>query len=218
MEKDKVKVAVIAGATGMVGKQLMYRLIEGNTYDKVIVLVRSPFTIQHPKLEQLIVDYNRLDDLDLGASVGHAFCCLGTTMKKSGSKEKFYEVDFTFVHRFALWALKHKASTFLLVSANGANTQSVIYYSRVKAAIEEAIAQIKFESIYILRPSLLLGDRQEFRFGEMIAMGLSKIVSPLMLGTLKRYKPIESKSVALGMIRMASESRSGIHIIENENI
>jgi uncharacterized protein YbjT (DUF2867 family) len=213
-----MRTAIIAGASGLIGKQLMYKLLENSQYSKVSILVRKPLEIKHPKLEQIHVDFSQIDKMPTEGKFTDAFCCLGTTINKAGSKDKFYEVDFTFVHTFAQHFSNQGTENFLLVSANGADKNSSIFYSKVKGEIEEAIKKVSFKGIYIFRPSILLGDREEFRLGEKIGIVLAMVLSPLLMGSLKKYKPIHSSKVADGMIANALSNKEGVFILESDEI
>lgn len=209
--------AVVAGATGLVGKQVMYKLLENNNYDTVYVLVRRTMEIKHPKLQQILFDYSNFETLDSSVPpIDDVFCCLGTTMKKAGSKEAFYQVDFTFVHELAKYFSSKSAENFLLISAIGADTQSSVYYSRVKGEIENAVSKLNFKGYFIFRPSFLMGDRQEFRLGEKIGIVLAVIISPFLVGSLKKYKPIHAAVVANNMIDNALSGKKGKVVIEGE--
>ncbi len=198
-----MKTAVIAGSTGLVGKQLMYKLLESNEYQKVIALVRTPIQIKHPKLVQITIDYEKLEQYKNQLMGDDYFCCLGTTMKKAKGKEAFYKVDHTYCLEFAKIAAENAASKFLLISSVGANASSSIYYSKVKGDLEEAIKKLKLPEIHIFHPSILVGNRLEFRFGELIGIAMAKTIAPLLIGKLKKYKPMEVTKLANAMINVA---------------
>ena len=175
-----MKTALIAGATGLTGRQLLTELLASDLYGKVIAFIRDELPI-HPKLIQIKIDGENIGQLDSGSRVDDVFCCLGTTMAKAHTKEKFYYVDFTLPYLLAKNSLQHGAKQFLLVSALGANKQSSIYYNQVKGAIEEAISNIGFETVHIFRPSLLLGPRTEKRSAEDAAKFFYRIFGFLIL-------------------------------------
>lgn len=199
---------MIAGSTGLVGKQLMYKLLECREYQKIIALVRTPLPIKHPKLLQLTVDYEKLEQYKDQMQGDDYFCCLGTTMKKAGSKEAFYKVDYTYSLQFAKIASENSASKFLLISAIGADSSSSVYYSKVKGELEAAIKKLKIPEIHIFHPSILVGNRLEFRFGELIGIAMAKIISPLLIGKLKKYKPMEVTKLAGAMLKVALQKES----------
>ena len=140
------KVALVVGATGLVGKKLVAELVADSHFSKVIVLLRKPMNEQNPKIEQRLVDFDNLQAKDL-SEAEVVFCCLGTTMAKAGSKEAFYKVDFEYPYQIAQLAKQNKAETFAIITAMGASTKSMFYYSRVKGEIEEVLKQLLFKKL-----------------------------------------------------------------------
>lgn len=215
------RTALVAGATGLIGHALLQRLLQDEAYAAVYVLSRRPLEQQHPKLKLILVeDFDRLAEMAEMPRVQDVFCCLGTTMKKAGSKEAFRKVDYTYPFELAKLAAMNGASQYLLVSALGANTNSLFFYNRVKGEVEEAISKIsQYRAVHIFRPSLLLGERNENRAGEGIAQKLSVLFKPLMRGPFKKYQPIEGEVVAEAMRQAARrESARGVEIYESVNI
>jgi uncharacterized protein YbjT (DUF2867 family) len=201
--------ALVAGASGLVGGHLLDALLGSPLYQAVCSLGRRPLPQQHPKLTQRTVDFARLESEALPAS-DDAFCCLGTTIKKAGSQEAFRAVDHGAVLAFAKAARKAGARRFLLVSALGADSGSRIFYNRVKGETEEDLKGVGFESLIILRPSLLLGDRAESRPGERAAIMVSKALGPLLRPFSGR--PIEARTVARAMMALARDAASGTRV------
>ena len=216
MENEKS--ALVVGATGLVGSDLVKLLVEDEFYSKVKLLVRHAPEMTSPKLEVIIDDFQNLDRLGKKLQADHVYCCLGTTMKKAGSKDKFYQVDFHYPLEIAKASQQEGAVQFFLVSAMGADVKSKIFYNRVKGEIEVAVSSIPFQGVNIFRPSLLLGDRKEKRLGEGIAKWISHLVSFLMVGSLKKYKAIEAKEVASGMLKIAKQELHGFYIFESDQI
>jgi uncharacterized protein YbjT (DUF2867 family) len=165
-----------------------------------------------------LIDFDRLENYADLVKASDIYCCLGTTMKKAGSKEAFFKVDFTYPHQIAQMALKNGAERFLIVSSVGADPKSSNYYLRVKGEIEQAISRLTFTAIHIFRPSLLLGERGEVRLGEKIGMFSSKALSFLFIGQLKKYRPIEARVVAFAMTQVAKKKLEGVHIHESDKI
>lgn len=215
---DQEKTTLIVGATGLIGSELLSLLLADDFYAEVKVLVRHHPGIDHPKLKVIIDDFQNLAALGSQLKADHVYCCLGTTMKQAGSKEAFYKVDFHYPLQIAKTAQEQGASQFLLVSALGANIKSKIFYNRVKGEIEVAVSSIPFKGINIFQPSLLLGNRKEKRTGEAIAQGISNVVSFLLVGPLKKYKPIHAKTVAEGMLKIAKQGLNGFYIFESDQI
>lgn len=215
---ENKKTAVILGATGLVGGELLSLLLKDDFYGKVKAVARSKSEVEDPKLEWIIADFDNRSQLDDKIAADHVFCCLGTTMKKAGSKDAFYKVDFHYPLEFAKLAQAKGATQFSLVSAMGANVQSRIFYNRVKGEVEVAVSSVPFKGTNIFRPSLILGDRKEKRLGEKIAILLSGIISPFMIGPLKKYKPIQAAAIALGMLKIAKQDLNGFYIFESDQI
>ncbi len=200
-----MKTAVIAGASGLVGKQLMFKLLESPLYTRVVALVRKKMPLRHEKLMQLEIEYDRLQDYKYQIFGDDFFCCLGTTIKQAGSKEAFYKVDFSYCYELAKIASANRAHHFLLVSAVGADANSPIFYSKVKGELEEAVARLDFPHFEVFRPSFLMGNRLQTRLGEQVGIKLAKAISPLMVGNLNKYRPIEASQVANAMVVAAQE-------------
>ena len=205
------KTALLAGATGLVGKQVLKQLLANENYEKVIVLLRKPLALEHPKLEQKIVDFNNLQAKDIVAD--HVFCCLGTTMAIAGSKEAFYKVDFTYPYEIAKLAKQNGTSVFGIITAMGSSQKSMFYYSRVKGEIEDQLKRLNFDSLLIFRPSMLLGDRGDQRLGETLGKAFMNAIDFI---TPKKYKGIYDTQVAQAMISYAQQAPKGTHIIEND--
>ncbi len=209
-----MKVALIAGRTGLIGSQLLQQLLGSNRYHTVMALTRKELP-EHSKLVSLKMNETRLENMDSTMRIDDVFCCLGTTMAKARSKERFYEVDFTLPLLLAKNSLRLGAQQYLLVSALGANTKSPIYYNRVKGEIEEAIANIGFKTVHIFRPSLLLGPRDESRPGEDAAKFFYKVFGFMIPA---KYKAIESIKIARAMLQYASGEQIGTFVHESNEL
>ncbi len=205
-----MKTAVIAGGTGLIGRQLLQLLLASDRYSRVIGLTRSDLG-SHPKLVQVKTDGTDLA-FDSTEGVDDVFCCLGTTMAKAHSKEKFYQVDFTYPLALATATLGLGAKQFLIVTALGANKNSPVYYNRVKGEIEDALSGLGFSSLHIFRPSLLLGDRKESRAGEDAAKFFYRVFGFIIP---KKFKAIDSGKVAKAMLHFASKQQNGTFIHES---
>lgn len=210
-----MKRALIAGATGLVGHQLLDLLCKDPSYGEVIVITRRPLSLPDGKARNLVVDFDHLRDYADQLAVDDVYCCLGTTMKKAGSREAFRKVDYDFPLTVAQITKDLGAERFLLVSALGANTESTFFYNRVKGEVEQAIAAVGFTAFHIFRPSFLAGNREEKRTGEQFALavtGLFGFVIP------KRYKSIEAGRVAGAMLMAAKETQSGLFVHESDEM
>jgi uncharacterized protein YbjT (DUF2867 family) len=205
----ETRTALVAGASGLVGGLLLDALLESPSYREVCSLGRRPVSKQHPRLTQRTVDFARLEGEALPAA-DDAFCCLGTTIKKAGSQEAFRAVDHDAVLAFAKAARKAGARRFLVVTALGSDPRSRVFYNRVKGEVEEALKGVGFETLVILRPSLLLGDRAESRPGEHAAIVVSRVLGPLLRPFGGR--PIEARTVARAMLALARDTPAGVRV------
>ncbi|MBX2842448.1 MAG: NAD(P)H-binding protein [Flammeovirgaceae bacterium] len=206
MEKDRT--AIVIGATGLIGSSLVINLLNEDSYNKIQVFSRRPLDVLNDKIQVNTVDFDRLHVSKGLIKAQDAFCCLGTTMKMAGSKEAFYKVDFTYVHEFAKICQDQGVERFFLVTALGANANSLFYYNKVKGEIEQAIEKLPFKAVHIFRPSLLLGNRKEKRFGEDLAKTFNTVFQPFIP---KKYQGIEGNLVASAMIKAANTNQEGIH-------
>lgn len=202
----------------MVGSHCLDLLLKSDRYSQVISVGRRDLPLLHPKLEQRVVDFDKLQHYAAELAVDDVFCCLGTTIKKAGSKEAFYKVDHTYVVDLAKVTAAKGASQFIVVSAMGADASSLFFYNKVKGEMERDVQQAGFEAVHILRPSLLLGERTEHRAGEELASKIMKPLSSLMVGPLRKYKPIEAETVAKAMLYVASQHQKGVHIYPSDEI
>jgi uncharacterized protein YbjT (DUF2867 family) len=211
------KTALIAGSSGLVGGELLNMLTTSEDYDKIISLGRRSTAVSVGKINEIIVDFKKLDQVTL-PKIDDVFCCLGTTIKKAGSKEKFRQVDLEYVVSIGQLGLQNGAKQLLVVSAVGADETSSIFYNRVKGEMERKVQDLGFQSVYIFRPSMLGGKRTEFRLGEKIGTFLMQLLGWLMIGKLKRYKIVSASKVARHMIQSAQNSVAGNYFLESENI
>lgn len=193
--------ALIAGASGLVGGQLLGQLLAATEYERVIAVGRRPLELAHPKLVQVIAEFASLDAVKNELKADDAFCCLGTTIRVAGSRDAFRAVDHGAVLALAWAAQRGGAGRFFVVSSLGADAQSRVFYNRVKGETEEALRVLDFGTLGIFRPSLLRGPRREFRVGERIGQGVMALVGPLLFGSWRKYRAIEAATVARAMLR-----------------
>ncbi|MDG5472797.1 oxidoreductase [Jeotgalibacillus sp. ET6] len=196
------RTAVVIGATGLVGQEVVKELCKREEYSEVTAITRTHMNITHQKLINKIIDFDYLEGMHLGL-VDDVYCCLGTTMKKAGSKAAFRKVDLDYPLQFASLAKKNNVRQFLVISAMGADPASPFYYNKIKGLMEEQLKEMNLASLLIFRPSLLLGDREEFRFGETIGAKVMTLVGWAMVGPLKTYKAVRAEQVALAMVEKA---------------
>ena len=213
-----MRTALVAGATGLVGGHLLRLLLEDGAYERVTALVRRGVPLSHKKLVQREINFDLLRDLAGSTRVHDVFCALGTTMRQAGSRDAFRKVDFTYVTELARLASDQRSSQFLLVTALGANPRSSVFYNRVKGEAEEAVKRLRFDAVHVFRPSLLVGDRKESRPAERIGTVLARLVTPVLVGPLRPYRPIAAETVARAMVRAAGEGRRGTHLYRSDQI
>ncbi len=206
------KTALLAGSTGLIGGQLLELLLKDERYSSVIAISRKPITTANAKLINLVCELNDLSKHHTQLKADDVFCCLGTTIKKAKSKENFRAVDFDAPLALARLSKEQGAKTYLLISSLGANKDSGIFYNKVKGEVEEAIKQVGFNSLHVLRPSLLLGPRQEERTGEDAAKFFYKVLGFLIP---KKYQAIESAKVATAMLHFACIEVPGFKVHES---
>lgn len=215
---DMPKIALIAGATGLVGSSLITLLLESDHYAQVISIQRKASAISNPKLKVIQTDFINIEFMDLTA-IDDVFCCLGTTIKKAGSKAAFYKVDFEYPLALAQLGLHAGATHFLLITALGANPSSAFFYNRVKGAIEQKLMELPYKTMSVLRPSLLLGERKEKRTGEKIGMAIAGAIRPLLKGPLKKYRGILAVDVAKAMYAIAlNPGKEHVHIYLSDRL
>ncbi|MCI3923783.1 oxidoreductase [Paenibacillus sp. TRM 82003] len=213
------KKAVLLGATGLIGSFLLKRLLASDAYGEIVTVTRNELPA-HPKQRQLVLpDFAMLESQTKAfAGAEDVFCCLGTTIKAAGSQERFRQVDYEYPVVAARLAKEAGAQRFVLVSSMGADAGSRVFYSRVKGETEAAIKAVGLPMLSIVRPSLLLGERKQFRFGERVAVALSRPLGFVFRGSLVKYRPIEASDVANVMYRVGQMYAPGTHVYENDQL
>lgn len=210
-----MRTALVAGSTGLIGKQLLLLLLANDRYTLVKAISRSPLVFNHPKLQNLVIDFDRLSISNQQLKADDVFCCLGTTIHKAGSEKAFRKVDYDYPVELAKLTQSLGAQTYLLITALGADKHSRIFYNKVKGETEEAIKSVGFKCLHIFRPSLLLGPREESRAGEDAAKIFYKLFGWMIPG---KYKAIDAAKVARAMIAFATRNEAGIFIHESEEL
>lgn len=197
------KTAVVFGATGLVGKELVKALLDNNLYGKIIIVARKTLPIVDQKLEQLLLDdFSDLVNYHNRLKANEFFCCIGTTIKTAGSREAFRKVDFEIPVQVAKLAQELWIQNLVIISSIGADAKTGNFYLRTKGEMEHAVKEAYKGNLKIVRPSLLIGDRHEFRFGERVAVFIMKLLGWLFVGPLKRFRGIKARTVANAMIRV----------------
>jgi uncharacterized protein YbjT (DUF2867 family) len=211
-----MKTALIIGATGLVGSKIVRRLNDSKFYSRVILLVRRKSDFNHLKFEERLIDFDNIDPESIKGD--DVFCAIGTTIKKAGSKENQYKIDCEYPYNIAHIAKQNGTKQFILVSSIGADYNSNNFYLRTKGELEKKISELNFETFIILRPSIILGKRNEFRLGETIGVFFINLFSPLFFGSLKKYKGVRASAIASRMVIAANQNLKGKHIIESDKI
>jgi uncharacterized protein YbjT (DUF2867 family) len=207
------KTATLIGASGLIGSHLLQLLLDDPDFDTVKILVRRKLQTTHQKLEQKIVDFNDSDSLLVAMDNSDAvFCTVGTTQKKvKGDQEAYRKVDYDIPVKAARFCKMTGCETFILVSAVGANSKAKNFYLKLKGEVEEVVKTVGIRSVYIMRPSMLMGKREEYRFGEKVITPVMKALSFLLPS---KYKPIQAEDVAKAMLRAAKKNEEGFYVWE----
>ena len=207
-----MKKAIVIGATGMVGTQLIELLLKSENYSEIISFVRRPSSVSHPKLNEQIVDFDKPEkwsDLIVGDVL---FSTMGTTLAKAKNKDAQFNVDYNYQYWVANFAAKNGVPNYVLVSSAGANSKSSAFYMKMKGQLEDTVKTLPFKVISILQPGQLAGDRTEKRLGEKI--GLSVMYGLNKIGLFERYKPIQGIEVAQAMINAAEKTKSETYALD----
>ncbi|MGL2987777.1 oxidoreductase [Flavobacterium sp. RSSA_27] len=213
-----MKTALVIGSTGLIGSQLVDLLLESEHYQKVVIFVKRESGKSHPKLEQHSINFDAPETYQHLVKGDDLFCTIGTTIKKAGSQSAFRKVDYEYPIAFSNIAKTNNIKQFLIVSSLGANKDSNNFYLKTKGEMEAELAKANFETTVIVRPSLLLGQRSEFRLGEKIGAFFMKGFSFLLFGSLKKYRPIESSTVARALYFLAQSNKKGYTIYESDTL
>jgi uncharacterized protein YbjT (DUF2867 family) len=200
--------ALLLGATGLVGRELLDLLLNDDRYSSVAVVARRSTGVRHAKLVEHVLDLEQMESHADVFAADDVFCALGTTIKVAGSQERFRVVDFEMPLRAARLARARGATHYLLVSAQGANPGSRIFYSRVKGELERELGKLGYPSLTIARPALLLGNRTEHRSGEALAQRLGWLFPPA-------YKPIQGRTVARALVAAAHDPKPGMRVLQS---
>lgn len=209
------KIANVIGATGLVGEQLVLQLLEHPEFEKVVVFGRRKSGLNHSKLVEELIDFDRPESWAALVKGDVLFSTLGTTIKKAKTKENQYRVDFTYQYEFAKAASQNGVPVYVLVSSLGADSKSSVFYSRMKGELDEAVFRLPFQKTIIVRPSILDGNRKEKRPAEKVSLAIMRALTKVIL---KKYRPTPVDLLASQMIRLSLEEKSGHQIIETSEI
>lgn len=212
------KRAILAGASGAVGSSLLQELLQHEDYTAVLVLVRKKLTIVHPKLKQLVLGFEDLEQHAAEITGDEVFCCLGTTQKQTPDRQQYRKIDYLYPLILAQTALANGAAGYHLVSAMGADPDSRLFYSRTKGEAEEALKALSYPHLAIYRPSLLDSERQEKRLAERLMIRIMRLLNPLLRGRLKKYRSIRVTAVARAMLNKSLQPDPGNRIYTSDQI
>ena len=212
-----MKTALVFGSSGLVGQQLVQQLIHNSDYKKIKLFVRKKPNLQNPKIEIINTNFDNIEILYPEIKGDDCFFCIGTTKKNSPDKTEYQRVELDLPKKIANLAKHNKIQSFIFISSGYANSKSSGDYLRFKGLVEEELISLNFNNLGILRPSFLLGNRKEKRIGEKMGIIIFQLLSPLMIGSLKRMKPIHVKTVAGAMIKIA-QSEINQTIFESDEI
>lgn len=208
--------AIIFGTTGLVGEQLLHLLLNDATVTHVQSFTRRKVDLDHPKLQHIVVGFTHLESEIQKMEGDVVFCCLGTTIGKAGSQAQFAYVDLELPTSIAQLAAQNRIPRMVVVSSIGADAKSSNFYLKTKGKMEQAVADSGVEKVSFIRPSLLLGNRHEFRFGEKVGAVFMKLFSWMLIGSLKKYAPVHAKKVAAAMMELAFSPAPPIICNSNE--
>jgi uncharacterized protein YbjT (DUF2867 family) len=207
--------ALIIGATGATGKDLIDVLLQDPSYTEVVIFVRRPTKTVHPKLEEIVTDFDNLEKVSGQINGDVLFLCLGTTLKAAGSKDKQRHIDYEIPLKFAELAKRNNMNRIVLLSAYGASPTSNVFYSKLKGELEEGISKLDLDQYIIFRPGLLLRKDSD-RLGERISAGVLKFLNSL--GLMRKFKPLPTSLLAEKLAKAPSTLASGKHMIELDKI
>jgi uncharacterized protein YbjT (DUF2867 family) len=207
------KTALIIGASGLIGQELLSELLDSEMYQEVIILVRKSLGIKHPKLSEVIDDLKQIDLK--GIKANHIYCTIGSTIKKAGSKAEFKRIDKEIPLEVAKQCHQNGADLFAIVTSMGADKNSMIFYSKVKGEVENELQSIGYRYLGLFRPSMLVGNRTENRLGENLGQIFMKSIDFI---TPKAYKAIDVSKVAKAMLQYAEIPEPGLSIILSDKM
>lgn len=212
------KKAIVAGASGLIGTHLLRILLKQAYYDEVLILVRKKLPLQHHKLKQLVVNFEQLPSYS-GELIGEAlFCCLGSTKRKTPDLSIYYKIDHDYPLQLAQLALQNGVRQYHLVSSIGANAHGGNFYTKTKGQTEADITALGLPTLHIYRPSALTGKRNEKRVMESIVAIMMKVINPLLIGGLKKYRSINAATVAMAMYKQSIINATGVFVHESDKI
>ncbi len=212
------KTAIVLGATGMVGSAVLTSLLGNVAYTKVVALTRRPLSIQHEKLENVVLDFEQLLDYQSVIHGDDLFLCIGSTIKKAGSQAAFRRIDMDYPMQVAIMAKTNGVRQVVLCSAVDADAQSRIFYNQVKGNLEDALKGLDFDTLHIFQPSILLGERNEERLGEKIGQAVGRFLLKITPNLWGKYEPVRGDTVGEAMVRAAQLDKKGVCVYASDKI
>ena len=203
-----MKTAIIFGSTGLIGSQLLNILLQDDEYSTIKAVVRSPISVSHKKLEVIVNDLTNTNSLKKNISGDRCFFCIGTTKSQTPNKNEYRRIEYDIPVQIASIAEKNNVNCFLYISSLGSNPNTNNTYLKNKGEVEEKLKGLNFKQLTIVKPSILLGKRSEFRLGDFLSQRIFVLLSFLFVGPLKKVKPINSKQVAKAMAFIAKNGNS----------
>ena len=203
-----MRTAVIFGSSGLVGHHILNLLLQDDYYSKIKIFLRSPISLNHKKLEIVINDFNNITSLEKDIFGDHCFFCIGTTKKQTPNSKEYRRIEYDLPIKIGAIAKKNNINTFLYISSLGSNPNTKNVYLSNKGQTEEKLKNLNFDKLAIIKPSMMLGERGKFRFGEFLGQKIFITLSVLFIGPLKKFKAINSKQVAKAMTIIAKGGNS----------
>jgi uncharacterized protein YbjT (DUF2867 family) len=207
------KKAIVIGASGLIGNELVHLLLQDTSFSKVTIFVRKAFTISDDKLQQIVLDFNQLEQYRAAFDGCVLFLCIGTTRKKTPNLEDYRSIDYGITLRAANLAKIAGIEEVHLISAIGANSKSTIFYNKLKGEIEEDLIKIGFSATYIYQPSMLIGTRGESRPAELFFQKLMPFFDLFLFGSLKKYHSVSKEKLAKAMLNQHLKAKKGVHTL-----
>ena len=212
------KTAIIIGASGLIGRELLSLLLEQKEFENVKIFVRKSLGVKHDKLTEIITDFSSLQSISKSINGDVIYCCLGSTKSKTPDLSDYKKIDHDYPLFFAKEGIKNGLSQFHLVSALGANAKSSNFYTKMKGETEDELKHLSIPSIFIYQPSFLNGNRTENRPLEKVVLFIMKLIDPLLVGNLKKYQSINAITVAKAMINESIKNKKGIFVHKSDQI
>jgi uncharacterized protein YbjT (DUF2867 family) len=210
------KTAILLGATGATGSELLQLLLNDSRYDTIKLFSRKASGVSHPKVKEYVIDLFALEQHAADFTGDVVFCCIGTTKAKTPDTDTYYKIDYGIPVAAAALATLNGIRSYIVISALGADKNSGIFYNRTKGQMQEAVLEQSIPKIHIMQPALIVANRPENRLGEKIASAVFKVVNPLLVGSLKKYRSIATGTIARAMIWLDNNSYANVVVPSDE--